>query len=221
MPTIIFDFDSSLISCESLEKLQEKHYTAENGMLEKVSSLTNQGMSGEIPFSESLRSRLELLPPHKEEVLSFAKEAINYLTEEIADCIKSLQKEHQCEIWIISGGLQEILQVVGEELGISADRIHGVQLLWNEDGTYQGIDPNDPFSISKYLGAKTLSPLWSGPKIMIGDGMTDYELYAKNLTDHFIAFTEHIARPALLAKNCLEAKNVFQLQRIIKECLCE
>ncbi|SCA62652.1 Uncharacterized protein SCG7109_AC_00060 [Chlamydiales bacterium SCGC AG-110-M15] len=218
MPTVIFDFDSTLISCESLEELQGRHYLDQPERLQAIHDLTNQGMSGDIPFSEAIKKRLDLLPPTLSDVMSFAEKAHEYLTPGIDTLIRELHAKG-VEVWLISGGLLEVLLAVGAKLQIPADRIRAVQLLWNKDGSFDSLDPNDPFSVSKYDGAKTCASLWSTPRIMVGDGMTDYDVYAQGLSDHFIAFTQHVSRTAVLNKGCPEAPDIQSLSSMIKDLL--
>lgn len=216
MPTVIFDFDSTIISCESLEELQREQCRKQPELFKQLCDLTNQGMSGDLPFSEAIQRRLKLLSPSLSEVHTFAKEAHHFLSDGMFDLIQDLHREH-VDVWIISGGLIEILLTVGAKLNIPADRIRGVSLLWNKDGSFLSLDDEDPFSYSKYHGAKTCASLWSTPSIMVGDGMTDYDVCAKGLANYFIAYTEHVSRQAVLNKGCFEANNVTALSLKIKE----
>lgn len=64
----IIDFDSTFVKIESLDLLAS---IALNGRpdqeerVSKISSITDQGMNGDISFSESLSSRLALLDAHQ------------------------------------------------------------------------------------------------------------------------------------------------------------
>ena len=78
------------------------------------------------------------------------------------------------------------------------NHVHAAQLHWDADGHFAGINHDEPFSHSKKLGAEQIASHWQQqPVIMIGDGMSDYEIFACGLAQHFIAYSEHAARPAV------------------------
>lgn len=64
-PTLIFDFDSTLVRIETLEALAdialEGHVDAASVRAE-VAALTDRAMAGELDFGQALRARLSLLP---------------------------------------------------------------------------------------------------------------------------------------------------------------
>ena len=61
---LIIDFDSTLISVETLEYLADisiKNSYKKNGLVKKISHYTNLAMNGEITFEESLDRRFDLM----------------------------------------------------------------------------------------------------------------------------------------------------------------
>ena len=211
MATVIFDFDSTLISCESLElilkeKLHDPH------LRNQIHAITEKGMSGECSFQESLAERLKIASPTLQDIKLFSHQIRDYLTEGVEHLIKDLQHA-AIPTWIVSGGLYEAIIPAAEILNIPKRQVGGVKLQWDDLGHFLGIDNNDPFSISKVEGAKNLVLNWQAPIIAVGDGMTDYALFEKGLVDHFIAFTEHVRRPILLQKGVIEAANVQELRQ--------
>ena len=61
---LILDFDSTLISIESLDLLAEiclENKINSNSIITKIKTLTSLGMKGEITFQDSLRERLRYL----------------------------------------------------------------------------------------------------------------------------------------------------------------
>ena len=211
MATVIFDFDSTLTSCESLEViLSKKNLT--DAMMQQIMETTNQGMSGTMPFLTSLQKRMHLAPLSRQDFIDFGVEAVKYLTPGIKDLIQDLKKQ-LIDVWIISGTAREALLPVGKELQIPQENILGVELIWSPSGDYQGIDTSKPMSHSKWEGAQSVAPQWTNPKIAVGDGITDYALYEHKLVDHFIAFTQHVRRQAVLDKGVLEAHSIEELRQ--------
>ena len=216
MPVVVFDFDSTIISCESLEKILEKKLANRPEILGKIKKITEGGIRGKIPFSESLAQRLKLAAPTRKDAIEFGEEAIKWLTPGIEALISDLKREG-IDIWMISGGIQESLEPVGKKLGIPGNQVQGVKLLWDAEGSFSGIDEEDPFSQSKFSGVQKLATNWNSPIIGIGDSMSDYHLYEKGAVSHFILFTQHFRCQEVLEKGALEAKDISQLRKLIKE----
>lgn len=193
MATVIFDFDSTLINCESLEEiLKLKGITPE-----KFQSITNAGMEGKMPFEESLKKRLALAPLSIDDFKTFGVKAINHLTQGMDDLIHSLQKRG-VDVWIISGAFREAIYPLAAKLNIPKNQVLALRF----EGPY----------LTKAEQASEVS--WSRPAIIIGDGMTDYELVEKGFADRFIIFTQHVKRQAVMKKG-EEASSVDELKKLL------
>ena len=214
MGTVIFDFDSTIVSCETLEELLRQHHSDDKNLLKEAQKITLQAMGGEIPFKDALRKRLEMSIPSLDEVIDFGKNLKDKLTPGMNILIKDL-KSQNIDVWVISGGLIEVITPLCLEIGIPEDQICGVRLRWSSEGKYEGIDDDDKFSISKVAGAKDISKRWSSPKIVVGDGMTDYVLYREGLADRFIVFTQHCRRDFVIKENPPEARNIEELKELL------
>jgi len=73
-PTLIFDFDSTLVDFETLEALADTALADAPGAADKraqIAALTDQAMAGEIEFGEALRRRLALLPLTRAHAICF------------------------------------------------------------------------------------------------------------------------------------------------------
>lgn len=209
MPAVIFDFDSTLISCESLEKiLTPADPVAFHG-------ITEAGIRGEIPFSESLEKRLQMAAPTRQSVIDFGRKAHEWLTPGFDALIAKLHHRHN-QVWIVSGAMREALLPLGKRLGIPESHILGVQLLWGSDGAFQGVNPSDGFSRSKVEGAQAAGVPWARPAIAVGDAMSDYNLYRQGLVDRFIAYTEHFRCEEVLRLGVEEANNVSELTKLLE-----
>jgi phosphoserine phosphatase len=213
--TAIFDFDSTLINAESLELLLAPQLANHPEKQALIAEITRQGMEGTISFAESLQRRLAIATPTQANIDRLAKRMMNYLTPGMAELIADLQ-QRGVDIWIISGGLRELILPVGLALNIPATQIHGVQLRFGTQGQFVRMDEQDPFSHSKVDGARLLAQQWHKPSVMIGDGMTDYQVYQAGLVDRFIAFTQHARRNSVLSQSgVVEAQSVNQLSALL------
>ncbi len=218
MPCVIFDFDSTLIGCESLEEILSASFAQRPELEEAVRAVTVLGMEGEIDFQESLRRRLALAQPTLAQVRAFGERAGAWLTPGFDRVIDDLRRRG-VETRVVSGGLQEAIEPLAGRLGIPAQRVHAVRLKWAEDGAFAGIDPGDPFSVSKMAGVKPLAGDWPAPRIAVGDGFTDYCLHRDGFADHFIAFTQHVRRQAVTRTGAPEARNAAELARLLEDML--
>ena len=207
MGTIIFDFDSTLISEESLERILEKHSPDKKKIIQAV---TEEGLRGRIPFSESLARRLAIAAPTRAEVLEFGERAKQWMTSGINLVISELR---DYEIHIVSGGIYESILPLAKELGIKELNVHAVTLNWNADGSFQSVNEENPFCRSKVEGCRGLK--WNSPVISIGDSFSDYQLYEKGLVDAFILYTEHFRCDELLGKGLQEARSSSELLEMI------
>ena len=211
MATVIFDLDSTLLSTETLEKVLLAN-AADPQTAQKIKALTEQGMSGEISFFESVRNRLNLATLKQDDLLNDMRSLPHYLTPGMKELISEL-KEKGISVWIVSGALRETVIAAGHLLGIPKEHCLGIELEWDQSGHFLEIDSSMAINRAKWEGAQSVASGWSRPAIAIGDGITDYALYDHGLVDAFIAFTEHKRRQVLLDKGIPEAKNVDELRQ--------
>src|SRR3989338_10206993 len=86
-PTFFFDFDSTLVSIESLDELialsiRENHEPDEAGkILEEIRKITDMGMNGEIDFPESLSRRLKKAPVNRSHIKKFGSRSEEHTSE--------------------------------------------------------------------------------------------------------------------------------------------
>lgn len=218
MATVVFDFDSTLIDCESLEEILAVRLTERPELEQELRAITTLGMEGALSFRESLARRLALAAPTRAEVTAFGLGAIARLTPGIAGLVANL-RARGVAVAIVSGGLREAILPVAQFLGLDEGDVGAVRLRFAADGSFLGIDPEDPFSVSKSLGAAPLAADWSRPRIAVGDGMTDLNLMRDGLVDHFIAYTQWARRAPVLASGAPEAADVATLTELIQELL--
>jgi len=108
---VAFDMDSTLIQVEVIDELAKAA-----GVGEKVSTITERAMQGEIDFKESFRQRLALLEGLDESVL--AQIAAKLPLTQGAEHLISTLKRIGYKTAIISGGFQYFGNHLKEKLGI-------------------------------------------------------------------------------------------------------
>ena len=189
--TIVFDFDSTLISCESLDELLSELLTGRPDDAARIRALTVEGMEGRISYCESLTRRLAIARPTTAQLEAFGVRLLAHLTPGIQDLVGK-------EAWIVSGALEEVVWPVSDRLGVSRDRVLASSL--------------ERPCMEKHELVAPLAEQWARPRIAVGDGMSDYGLLREGLVDHFIAFTLHARRDPVVATGAPEARSVSELE---------
>ena len=212
-PTFVFDFDSTLVDFETLDLLAERVLEGAPGSAAtraEIARLTDQAMTGDLPFDEALRRRLALLPLTRAAAEALGREAVDRLTASVARN-RDFFRDQADRIVIVSGGFREIIAPVAEHLGISPDRILCNDLVYDADDRVTGVDPANPLSRE---GGKTeaLTGLQlPGPVVMVGDGWTDAEVRLAGAADRFYAFTEVARRPRVVEAADAEVRSLDEL----------
>lgn len=218
MASVVFDYDSTLLACESLELLVRRRLGGDLRREAELHRLTSLGMEGKISFRESLERRLALAAPARQEVLHFGREeAPHLLTEGMAELCAELSVRG-VEIWVVSGAIREAMLPACAILEIPPAQVWGIEPRWAADGSFAGLDPADGFAVSKVEGVRRQGITFSRPATGVGDGMSDYDLCAAGLVDSFIAFTKHVRRASVLAQpDVRQAPDVDALRALLRE----
>ena len=220
MPTVIFDADSTIFSIETLDQLSIPILKSNPDKLAKIHELTNLGMQGKIDFYQSLKKRLDILQLNKANIKPFASTLHNYITHGFKELVQDL-KARNIDLWVLSGGLLEVIQPVLLSLGFDQDKIHGSGVNWDKNGDYMSLSDDYPLNYTKVEALKISNwhNNWDRPRIMIGDGFTDLKLYQEHMVDNMIVYTEHAARDNVIASAPYRAHNILELKRILDELL--
>jgi D-3-phosphoglycerate dehydrogenase len=198
----IFDFDSTLVQVETLDELAKiclQDNPDKKAIIKKIKATTKLGMEGKISFNESLKTRLTLIKPHKEQVNFLVKKLVAKISPSL---LKNLDfiKNNCDRIYIISGGFKECILPVANKLGIKDNHILANTFIFDRNGKYLGFDDQNPLA-QKDGKAKAVELLkLKGEIVVIGDGYTDWKIKAQGAADYFIAFTETVKRPAIIDK---------------------
>ncbi len=203
--TLVLDFDSTLITRESLEELLAR---ARPDLAKEIREITAMGMDGRIGFKESMEKRLALARPSRAQVEALGREAIAWITPGMEGA------RGTADVWIVSGALTEAVLPVAAHLKIPPERVLATRARWSAKGELLGVEIRDkPEQLRPHAAAM------KRPRILVGDGMTDYEPFRAGLVDHFIAFTANVRRPSVVATGAPEARSVEDLRRLVTKLL--
>mgnify|MGYP000896903877 CR=1 FL=1 len=184
---VFFDFDSTLITCESLDLIAQK-----KGVLKDIEAMTNQAMNGEVPLESVLDKKMSIINPTHNEMLEAAYDCLSHITSGARDIIILLQS-HNIIVHILSSGFHEIIDPVAHVLTIPPQHIHANTIQFDEKDNYVCIDPTSILTHSN--GKPTYISQHTTPNditYMIGDGMTDAA--CAPVVTQFIGFGGNIVR---------------------------
>lgn len=206
MPTIFFDFDSTVCTKESLDEviaLALKEYPDQQGLVEKVEAITNQGMNGELDFKESVKARLEVCPLNRAHFTLTGEHLKHCVTPGFPDLMEWL-KSHDWDIYIISGGFLPSIQSTTEILGIEDSKVFANDIRTDENEDVVSVDTssllwtnNGKTDVINYL--KDTHQIKS-PTVLVGDGSNDFAAFKAGAVDYFIGFGANVVRPKVKAE---------------------
>jgi D-3-phosphoglycerate dehydrogenase / 2-oxoglutarate reductase len=198
--TYIIDFDSTLVSVESLGLLAEitlKNDPQKEQKRAYIADLTERCMNGEIGFADSLTKRLNLLSLNQRH-LDVAHELLEqHITPSAIRC-KHWFRAHADTLYVISGGFKELIIPIANMLGIKKNHVYANTFLIDKHGIVHGCDPKNLLAREggKERQARALN--LSGDITIIGDGITDYQMKGAYPQARFLYFAEHVQRKPVM-----------------------
>ena len=208
MKLVVFDFDSTLMDGETIDFLAEPL-----GLKEKVASITEMAMRGELDFFESLIMRVKLLEGLDEKRVIEIAHSLPYMNgakETIAE-LKNMGYKVVC----FSGGFRVATSYAKEKLNFDADFSN---VLHTKNGKLTGLVGGDMmFNYSKgdmLVRLQNLLGISSKETLVCGDGANDLSMF--KYADTKIAFC---AKEVLKqeANIIIENKNLTEILLYIKD----
>ena len=171
MKLAVFDFDSTLMDGETIDFLAEPL-----GLKDKVASITEMAMRGELDFFESLIMRVKLLEGLEEKKVNEICHNLPYMPG-AEESIKALKKEGY-KVLVFSGGFRNATSYAKEILGFDADFAN---ILHSKNGVLTGLVGGDMmFGYSKGDMLKRIQAVLGVSKkdtLVVGDGANDLSMF--------------------------------------------
>ena len=213
---LIIDFDSTIISHESLECIAEfalfKNKNKKN-IIKKINKLTNLAMNGNISFQDSLDKRLSLMNISDKNIL----DTIEYLKNKIdLSFIENINffKDHINDIYIVSGGFESIIKPLMQHINDLDWKVYANKFIKDKNNNVKGINKNNILYRGKVEAVNSLK--LNKEIIVVGDGYTDYELKKNGLAKYFLAYTKYIKRDKVIRKSDLNCNSFNDVIKFIK-----
>ncbi len=203
------DFDSTFVQVETLDELAAialaEHPESER-VIEKIRTITAQGMDGKISLAESLDERLKLLSANKKHI----EQLVSSLADKVSPSFKRngvFLEQFADSIYIVSSGFKEYILPIVSKFGIKEDHVFANTFTYDEAGNINGLDASNPLCQDQGKVRVVNSLNLEGSVWAVGDGITDYEIRAAGAADIFYAFTENVERASVTAKADVVIKN--------------
>lgn len=166
---ICFDCDSTLSKIEGIDELARQV-----GLGEQLAELTNLAMNGTVPLEAVYEKRLSLIQPTLNHLNDIADLYIAEIVDGVKEVFDTLQAQGK-ELHIISGGLRQAILPLAAYLGIPDNRVHAVDIYFNDDGSYKNYQLDSP--LARNGGKAEIVAQLKGQRsiAVIGDGKTDME----------------------------------------------
>ena len=207
-PTYVFDFDSTLVTVESLDELAGIALDGREDrkqVLRKIEETTTLGMLGNIEFDESLNRRLGLFSANKEHLDMLCKKLLKSISPSVLQNQEWFE-ENKNSIYVISGGFKEFILPVTDLLGIKSENVFANEFTFDEEGNITGFNKENLLCKPKGKVKQLAKLNLPRPIIAVGDGSSDVEMKLSGAADVFCAFTESAQRPTIVAAADKELK---------------
>ena len=217
--SIIIDFDSTIISVETLEFLADISLSNQDNktqLLQEISHYTNLAMNGEISFEKSLDLRFDLMKINETHI----KESIKILKKKIdSSFLKNLDfiKKNMSSIYVVSGGFKSIIHPILNHIFETDWNIYANDFMFNSLGEVLGVKKNNPLSKSKGKVQLIKSLNLNNDIIMVGDGYTDYEVKKFNEAKYFLAYAAHVKRNNVIENSDFVCNNFSDVIEFINK----
>ena len=198
----IIDFDSTFTKVEGLDELANialAGSATQEKVVSQIRSLTEQGMNGEITFSEALSRRIDLLKANR----SHIEKLVDFLHTQVSESFQRNEKflrEYADRILIVSGGFKEFIVPIVTSMGIKEANVYANTFVFDAEDNIIGVDQDNMLAHAKGKVKLLASLNLEGDIYAIGDGYTDYELRSSGLANRFYAFTENVEREKVTSK---------------------
>jgi D-3-phosphoglycerate dehydrogenase len=188
----ILDFDSTLVRVETLEIMADL-VPGGAKLRARIREITDAAMGGHMHFQDALRERLKLLHMHRDLLTQLGAQ----LREEISPSFKrnrAFLAANAADIHVVTSGFREVVLPVVKGLGLRPEQVYANTLHFDAEGYIDGVDWQNPLAADggKVKVVKGLK--LEGEVVAVGDGWSDYEIFAAGAAQRFYAFTENVQR---------------------------
>ena len=165
---VCFDCDSTLSRIEGIDELARRA-----GVENEVAPLTAAAMTGSLPLDAVYERRLSAVCPDRAAIEWLGQRYVEEMMPGARETIMALHRAGK-PVHIVSGGLRQAIEPLARVLEIPASRVHAVDLIFADEGTYRDFDRGSPLSRQdgKAIVCRALAASQHSVAL-IGDGASD------------------------------------------------
>lgn len=177
---IFFDFDSTLVACESLDLLADRR-----GVGDGVRRLTTASMNGDIPLEGVLQEKMKRISPDLNDIEAVVEFCSANIVDGVIEVIEILQLLKK-NVHVLSSNFHCIIDPVAQKLGIPPHNVFANRLIFSK-GQYKQI-AKQSLLLSSHGKADLLEKkqMYNAGSVMIGDSMSDNA--CRGVVDLFVGF---------------------------------
>ena len=218
---LCFDFDSTIITKESLDEVIAFALEGDPKQSERVKAIeaiTKEGMEGTLPFTTSVDRRLAAVPLTREDFLVVGEQLTHHITPGMEELFAELHTHPHITTYILSGGFFDSIRPTAEKLGVPPERVLTNDCRYDSTGHVLGVD-TDSVCYTNAGKAPVIEALrravLPGRFVMIGDGANDLAAYTSKAADTFCAFAGNQERAAVCTQAPYVAHTTVHLHDFI------
>ncbi len=220
----VIDFDSTFVSVESLEMIFKTALfknPKRKEVLKKMNDIINLSMKSKVDFKHNFKMKMDLIEDNilkEEHLIKVGKRLESKVSPGIVKIIDFARRKNK-KIIVLSNSfklpMKEVMNKYGLEIYFANKHIT------NDKGYVIDYDETNPMAnntgkenIIKFL--KNVKLITPNEKIMmIGDGMSDYQVYKDGFADYFMNFA--INKNRRLKKYKKDGEDNFIIVRTIED----
>jgi D-3-phosphoglycerate dehydrogenase len=165
------------------------------------------GMDGRMSIERSLSERLAMLSMRPEMLPPLVERLAARFAPSIWQGRQRLSAMAD-RVWVVSGGFHEWVEPVIERLGLRTGNVIANRLRLAADGSLE-LDPAaSPCAVDSGKATAIQAAGLGRPRIMVGDGMTDWRVRELGACERFVCFTEVVHRAPVATRADVVAANL-------------
>jgi phosphoserine phosphatase len=207
--SVVIDVDSTLSGIEGIDWLAALRGPE---MAERISTLTDRAMRGEITLDAVYGERLKMIAPTRREVDALGTRYVEAIAPGAEAAIGAL-RHAGITIALVSGGLREAIAPLASFVGVGGQGLRAVSIRFDADGNYAGYDERSPLATQQGKAQVVRELALGAPVLGVGDGATD--LAMRPVVSAFGAYTGFVRREPVVRGADFTIASFAQLEALV------
>jgi len=207
--SVVIDVDSTLSGIEGIDWLAALRGPE---MAERISSLTDRAMRGEVTLDSVYGERLRMIAPTRREIDALGARYVEAIAPGAEGVIGAL-RHAGIAIVVVSGGLREAIAPLARLVGVGGQGLRAVPIRFDAEGNYAGYDERSPLATQQGKAQVVRELALGAPVLGVGDGATD--LAMRPAVAAFGAYTGFVRREPVVREADFTIESFAQLEALV------